>query len=44
MTNKKYKMYYDYKKRTNGGIVDALFLGSIMLTGLIYVVLLLVRR
>ncbi len=26
MTNKKYKMIYDYKKRTNGGFLDAMFL------------------
>ena len=30
MTNRKYKMYYDYKKRTNGGFLDAIFLSCIM--------------
>ena len=28
---KKYKMYYDYKKRTSGGIVDAMFYGAIII-------------
>jgi len=28
---KKYVMYYDYKKRTRGGIVDALFFVSIII-------------
>ena len=27
----KYVMYYDYKKRTSGGIVDALFFGAIII-------------
>lgn len=27
----KYKMYYDYKKRTRGGFVDAVFFGSIII-------------
>ncbi len=31
MAEKKYKMYYDYKKRTSGGIVDALFFGAIII-------------
>ena len=35
MTNRKYKMYYDYKKRTNGGFLDAIFLSGIMVSGLI---------
>ena len=26
MTNRKYKMYYDYRKRTSGGFLDAIFL------------------
>ncbi len=37
MTNKKYKMYYDYKKRTSGGIIDTLFLSSVMITGLLLI-------
>ena len=28
---KEYKMYYDYKKRTSGGIVDAIFYVAIIL-------------
>lgn len=28
---KKYVMYYDYKKRTSGGIFDALFFGAIII-------------
>ncbi len=27
----KYVMHYDYKKRTRGGIVDALFFGAIII-------------
>lgn len=34
MTSRKYKMYYDYRKRTRGGILDTIFLASIMLTSL----------
>lgn len=33
MTNRKYKMMYDYKKRTNGGFLDAMFLASLLITG-----------
>lgn len=29
---KKYVMEYDYRKRTSGGIVDALFFGAIIIT------------
>lgn len=32
MTNKKYKMYYDYRKRTQGGFLDAIFLCGIILS------------
>lgn len=32
MTNRKYKMYYDYRKRTSGGFLDAIFLISIIIT------------
>ena len=28
---KKYVMQYDYRKRTSGGIVDALFFGAIII-------------
>ena len=31
MAKKKCKMYYDYRKRTSGGIVDALFFGAIVI-------------
>ena len=31
-STKDYKMFYDYKVRTSGGFVDAIFLGAIMLT------------
>lgn len=38
-----YKMFYDYKKRTNGGFADALFLVAIMITcfmwGMIVIIL-----
>lgn len=30
MTNRKYKMYYDYRKRTSGGFLDVIFLIGIM--------------
>lgn len=30
--NKKYNMFYDYKVRTNGGFVDAIFLSAVMIT------------
>lgn len=30
--NKSYKMFYDEKIRTNGGFADAIFLGAIMVT------------
>ena len=39
MTNRKYKMYYDYKKRTNGGFLDAIFLSGIMVSGLMLILL-----
>lgn len=39
MTNRKYKMYYDYRKRTSGGVIDAMFLSGIMLCGLILILL-----
>ena len=39
MTNRKYKMYYDYKKITNGGFLDAIFLSGIMVSGLILILL-----
>ncbi len=30
--NKSYNLFYDYKIRTSGGFVDAIFLASIMIT------------
>lgn len=39
MTNRKYKMYYDYKKRTGGGFLDVIFLSGIMLSGLMLILL-----
>ena len=33
MTSKKYKMYYDYSKRTRGGFTDAMLLSGIMIIG-----------
>lgn len=32
MTNRKYKMYYDYRKRTSGGFLDAALLCGIILS------------
>lgn len=42
MTSRKYKMYYDYRKRTSGGFLDAIFLSGIMLIGLMLIILSLV--
>ena len=39
MTSKKYKMYYDYRKRTSGGFFDDVFLSAIMFTGTILILL-----
>ena len=39
MTNRKYKMYYDYRKRTSGGFFDVVFLSSLMLTGAVLIFL-----
>lgn len=30
--NKNYKMFYDYRVRTSGGFADAVLLGAIMVT------------
>lgn len=42
MTSRKYKMYYDYRKRTSGGFLDAILLSGIMLIGLMLIMLSLV--
>lgn len=44
--DKSYKMFYDYKVRTSGGFADAIFLGAIMLTCLMWgmVIILLVSK
>ena len=39
MTNKKYKMIYDYRKRTSGGFLDAMFLSSLLIIGAMMVLL-----
>lgn len=44
MTNRKYKMCYDYKKRTSGGFIDALFLGAVIVTGSVWLLLALIGR
>lgn len=31
MTSRKYKMYYDYTKRTKGGFLDAMMLSAMMI-------------
>lgn len=31
MTSRKYKMYYDYNKRTKGGFLDVMLLSGIMI-------------
>lgn len=35
MTNRKYKMHYDYRKRTSGGFFDVVFLISIIITAFV---------
>ena len=39
MTNKKYKMIYDYRKRNSGGFLDAMFLSSLLIIGAMMVLL-----
>lgn len=39
MTSRKLKMYYDYKKRTSGGFLDAMLLSSIMIIGAMMILL-----
>jgi len=33
MTSRKYKMYYDYNKRTRGGFTDVMLLSGILIIG-----------
>lgn len=42
MTNKKYKMYYDYRKRTRGGFLDAMYLAGMMIVAATLIMLALV--
>lgn len=39
MKSKKYKMYYDYSKRTKGGFTDVLLLAGIMISGAVLITL-----
>lgn len=39
MTSRKYKMYYDYSKRTSGRFLDAMFLCGIMISASVLVFL-----
>ena len=39
MTSKKYKMYYDYNKRTRGGFLDVMLLSGIMIMGATLIIL-----
>lgn len=39
MTNRKYKMYYDYSKRTNGGFLDAMFLCGMIISASVLIFL-----
>ncbi len=34
-----YQVYYDYRKRTSGGFADALILSTVMLTGVMWIML-----
>ena len=42
MKSKKYKMHYDYNKRTQGGFTDAMFLSGMMIIGATLIILALV--
>jgi len=42
--NKKYKMFYDEKVRTNGGFTDAIFLGAIMVVCFMWGMLAIILR
>ena len=44
MTSKKYKMCYDYKKRTSGGFMDAIFLSSLLIIGGMMILLMIGAR
>jgi len=33
MTSRKYKMYYDYTKRTKGGFTDVMLLSGVLIIG-----------
>lgn len=39
MTSRKYKMYYNYNKRTKGGFLDVMLLVGIMLIGATFIML-----
>ena len=39
MTSRKYKMYYDYTKRTKGGFLDLMLLSGIMIMGATLIIL-----
>lgn len=39
MTSRKYKMCYDYRRRTSGGVVDAIILSGILLTSLSFILI-----
>ena len=36
-----YEVVYDYRKRTSGGFVDAIILGSVMFTGFMWLMMML---
>ncbi len=39
MTSRKYKMYYDYNKRTRGGFLDVMLLSGIMIASATLIIL-----
>ena len=39
MTSRKYKMYYDYNKRTKGSLLDVMLLSGIMIIGATFIML-----
>ena len=43
-SNNSYKVVYDYRKRNSGGFADAFILGTIMMTGFMWLMLFFVTR
>lgn len=39
MTSRKYKMYYNYNKRTSGGFLDVMLLSGLMIASATFIML-----